>query len=312
MRALIVDHTQMSHLRFGEAPEPVPGPHDALIAVSAVSINFGDVQDTVESAQDGTIPGWEAAGTVLEAARDGSGPPVGTSVVTFGFTGAWAQVRAVDTGFLCEVPADADLGALATVPIAGVSALAALDRIGPLLGRRVLITGATGGVGRYAVQLARRGGATVYATTGDLERHAVALRALGADAVLASPEEVDGSLDGVIDTVGGRVLVAAFERLGRNGRLIALGHVTDEPEVFPAGVLLSRPGQDNRSVSTFFMPEATDFARGMSWLSREVADGAIDPGIAWRGSWNDVTTAIDLLRSRRLRGKAVLEVAPID
>lgn len=308
MRALIVDHSAPQHLRLGDATDPRPLPHQALVAIHAAALNYGDLVDNVQHAADGTVPGWEASGIVVEAASDGSGPAAGTPVATFGWAGGWAQLRAVDTVFLSDVPADADLGAMATVPIAGVSALAALDRIGPTLGRRILVTGASGGVGRYAVQLARLGGAHVIAVTGDLEKHGETLRRLGAHEVVASPERIDGSVDGVVDTVGGSALVQAFRLLRRDGTLVALGHVTDEPETFPVGTLTSRPGQDNRSIQTFFMPEATDFARGLHWLTRQVASGVIDPGIAWRGSWADADTAIDLLKNRRLSGKAVLEL----
>lgn len=308
MRALIVDHSAPHKLRLGEVADPVPLPHQALVAIHAVSINFGDLVDNVQKAADGTVPGWEASGVVVAAAADGSGPEVGVPVATFGWSGGWAELRAVDTSFLSDVPADSDFGALATVPIAGVSALAALDRIGPTLGRRILVTGASGGVGRYAVQLARLGGAHVIALTGNFKKHESTLRSLGAHAVVTSPDQIGESLDGVVDTVGGPTLVQAFHLLRRDGTLIALGHVTDEPETFPAGALTSRPGQDNRSIQTFFMPEAADFSRGLRWLTRQVSAGIIDPGIAWRGDWTEADTAIELLQNRRLSGKAVLEL----
>lgn len=205
------------------------------------------------------------------------------------------------------MPEGADLGPLATVPVAGGSALSALDRIGPLLGRRIAVTGATGGVGRYAVQLARLGGAHVIAVTSDPEAHNAALRALGADVVVA-PGGLPDRLDGVVDTVGGPLLVEAFGALAGNSTLVSVGHVTDEPEVFPVGALLSRHGQDNRSIATFYLPDSTDLGRGISWLAGRVAAGVVDPGIAWRGSWRDVGDVVEALRGRRLHGKAVLDV----
>ncbi|WP_235854915.1 hypothetical protein [Nonomuraea aridisoli] len=84
---------------------------------------------------------------VERAAADASGPSAGTPVVTLGHDGAWAELRAVDTAVIGAVPDGADPGAISTVPVAGASALRALRRIGPLLGKRVLVTGATGGVG---------------------------------------------------------------------------------------------------------------------------------------------------------------------
>ncbi|MBE9180153.1 zinc-binding dehydrogenase [Oculatella sp. LEGE 06141] len=308
MLALIVDHSTAHGLRLGEIPPPKPVPHEALVRVVAVSVNFGDLQDGVAGAPDGTVPGWEAAGIVERAALDGSGPPIGTPVVSLALNGGWAELRAVDARTLGVVPNGADLGAVSTVPVAGVSALSALDRIGPLLGRRIAVTGATGGVGRFAVQLARLGGAEVIAVTGDPKLHGEALRALGADQVVAPGRLPDG-LDGVVDTVGGPLLVEAFSALAGNGTLVAVGHVTEDPEVFPVGALLSRQGQDNRSLVTFFLLDSTNVGRGISWLAGKVSAGVIDPGIVWRGSWRDVDEVVEALRSRQLHGKAVLDAA---
>ncbi|MGW4801046.1 alcohol dehydrogenase catalytic domain-containing protein, partial [Nonomuraea sp. NPDC004297] len=202
MRALLIDHSTASGLRLGESADPVPRPHEALVRVRATSLNFGEVKHAIADAGDGAVLGWDAAGVVERAAADGSGPAAGTPVITLGLDGAWAELRAVDTATLGVVPAGADLGAISTVPVAGAGALRALRRIGPLLGRRVLVTGATGGVGRYAVQLARRAGAHVVASTGNPAEHGDGLRALGAHDVVAHPDQTGAPVDGVIDNVG--------------------------------------------------------------------------------------------------------------
>ncbi|GAA4980127.1 NADPH:quinone reductase-like Zn-dependent oxidoreductase [Nonomuraea thailandensis] len=308
MRALLIDHSTASGLRLGETADPVPEPHQALVRVHATSLNFGEVRHGIEHAGDGAVLGWDAAGVVERAAADGSGPAAGTPVITIGYDGAWAELRAVDTSMLGVVPAGADLGAISTIPVAGASALRALRRIGPLLGKRVLVTGATGGVGRYAVQLARRAGAHVVASTGDPAGHGDGLRALGAHEVVARPELADGLVDGVVDNVGGPQLVAAFDRLAAHGTLVSVGHGTGEAEVFPFGALFGDEGRHDRSVVTFYLLDGTDLVPDLTWLAARVAAGDLDPGISWRGEWKRADEAVAALVEGRLHGKAVLDV----
>ncbi|HEY1569584.1 MAG TPA: hypothetical protein VGF68_21310, partial [Solirubrobacteraceae bacterium] len=156
MRALVHDPDSPHGLRLGEAADPTADPGQALVRVEATSLNFGEVAFLADHAQPGDVAGWDAAGTVVATARDGSGPAAGSRVVTFGWAGAWGELRAVDADQLAVLPDGLDAGAAAALPVAGVTALRALRRLGAVIGRRVLVTGASGGVGRFAVQLGHR------------------------------------------------------------------------------------------------------------------------------------------------------------
>ncbi|MER8159521.1 zinc-binding dehydrogenase [Streptomyces sp. NPDC094472] len=307
MRALLVDHSAPAGLRLGEAGDPEPAPHQALVRVTATSLNYGEVAHRTE-APEGTVLGWDAAGVVERAASDGSGPAAGTPVVTLGADGGWAELRAVDTAMLGVPPAGADPGAISTIPVAGASALRALRRIGDTLGRRILVTGATGGVGRYAVQLARLGGAHVIASTGDPDAHGDGLRTLGAHQVVRDPAETDEPVHGVVDNVGGPQLVAAYDKLAAHGTLVSVGHVTGQPETFPFGALYGNEGRHDRSIATFYLLDGADIGPDLGWLAERVAAGDLDPQITWRGGWDRAEEAVTALLDRRLHGKAVLDI----
>ncbi|MBB5117395.1 alcohol dehydrogenase [Streptomyces eurocidicus] len=309
MRALLVDRSAPAGLRLGQAPDPEPAPNQALIRVTATSLNYGEVRFMLQEAPDGAVLGWDAAGVVERAAADGSGPAAGTPVVTLGVAGAWAELRAVDTDWIGTVPAGADPGAVSTVPVAGASALRALHRVGPILGRRILVTGATGGAGRYAVRLARLGGAHVIASTGDPDKHGDSLRAAGAHEVVAGPQAVGEPVDGVVDMVGGQQLVDAYGLLAQGGTLVAVGHSAHQGENFPFGALFADNGRHDRSIVTFSLPECSGLASDLTWLAHRVAAGELEPQISWRGGWGGAAEAVDALLQRRLHGKAILDIA---
>ncbi|ATY13079.1 alcohol dehydrogenase [Amycolatopsis sp. AA4] len=309
MRALVVDHSAPAHLAMAEVADPVPAPGEALIRVAAASLNFGEVKGATDpSAPDGTVIGWDAAGVVVQAAADGSGPAVGTPVVSVG-TAGWAELRAVPTNLIGTVPDGADLGAISTIPVAALSALHVLRRIGPVLGRRVLVTGASGGVGRYAVQLAARAGAEVVAISRD-PAQTEGLLALGAAEVRASADEVDRPVSGVLDNLGGPHLVAAFARLEAGGTLVTVGRSAEADVVLPPDAFLGTEGRHDRSIRTFFLlaDPAADFSADLTWLAAETAAGRLDPGISWRGPWDRYAEAAEALVGRTLHGKAVLEI----
>jgi NADPH:quinone reductase len=301
VQALIVDPEAPDAMRIADVAEPTIGPTEALIEVHHISLNRGDLND----ARSGRIPpggvlGSDAAGVVTEASRDRSGLGVGARVVALA-QGAFAERIAVEVDSVAEVPESVDLSEAAALPVAGLAALRALRAAGPLLGRRVLITGASGGVGRFAVQLAARAGAHVIASVGSVAR-AQGLAERGADEVVVGLDGLEQPVHVVLDNVGGPQLVAAWRLLAPGGSLQSIGWTSGEPAVFPPYSTIGPP----KSISSFL--NQGDAAEELSTLVGLVADRSLSVGIGWRGPWKQFAEAAEMLRGRRVNGKAVLDV----
>ncbi|MGY0057359.1 zinc-binding dehydrogenase [Streptomyces sp. LZ34] len=303
MRALLYDPEAPQGLRLGAAPEPEPDESQALVEVRAASLNFGELAYREERARPGQVLGWDSAGVVVRAAADGSGPAVGTRVVSFGPPGAWAERRAVDIAELAVVPDPVDLGAASTLPGAGVSALQALRRLGPVIGRRVLITGASGGLGRFAVQLAALAGAYVIAAVGSPER-GEGLLELGADEVVVGLEGITAPVFGVLDNVGGSLLAEAFALVEPGGSAQSIGKASLEPTTIDFE--RERLAGGGRRLEPFVV--RSPFGPDLAYLVGLLAKGRLNPQIGWRGSWKRAPEAVEALLGRRVRGKAVLDI----
>jgi NADPH:quinone reductase len=304
MKALIVDPNARRGLRFGEVAEPTPTAAQALVKVHAISLNWGEVSFLDHMHRPGDVPGWDAAGVVVRPAADGSGPPPGTRVATAGWNGAWGELRAVDTSELVRLPADMDFGVASALPAAGVTALRALRSLGSVVGRRVLVTGASGGVGSFAVQLARRAGAHVVASVSG-EGRGESLRKLGAREVVVGLDAVSEPFHGVRDNVGGSLLARALALVAPAGTLVSIGNASLEPSTIDFEQERSRGG--DRRIEVFTVGGA-GYGTDLSYLVELVALGELDPQIGWRGNWRQAADAADALLERRVRGKVVLDL----
>jgi NADPH:quinone reductase-like Zn-dependent oxidoreductase len=304
MRALLTS-AQEPHAELGEAPDPQPGPSEALVEVRAFSLNRGETKRLATS-EPGSVHGWDLAGVVRRAAEDGSGPPEGARVVGLVNPGAWAELAAVPTESRAELPDGISFEQAATLPVAGLTALRALEIAGFVLGKRVLVTGASGGVGRFAIQLAKLAGAYVTA----IARRQDGLRNLGADEVADEIPSDGPEYDVVIDAVGGGVLGAALQRVTAGGRVINFAATVDEPVSYPAREFFGRaPGATLHGLYLFAeLAHTRSGARDLRRLADLVDEGVVDPQIDMTASWSQYAEAIEALLDRRVNGKAVLTI----
>nr|WP_245499953.1 hypothetical protein [Mesorhizobium sp. M4B.F.Ca.ET.089.01.1.1] len=155
MLALVIASDSATGLRLADVEDPRPLANEALIAVHATSLNRGELR-LLAIRPNGWIPGQDIVGVVERAAADGTGPGVGTRVAALVDEHGWAQRVAVPTDRLAVLPDGIGFGSAATLPVAGTTALRTLRHGGDLAGQQVLITGASGAVGRFQIQIALR------------------------------------------------------------------------------------------------------------------------------------------------------------
>jgi NADPH:quinone reductase len=307
MRALLARPSAPHGLELGEIDSPRPGYDQALVAVRAVSLNRGEAR-YLPRRDEGTVHGWDVAGVVERAAADGSGPAEGERVVGLASEGAWAEQAAVPTARLAGLPDEVSFEDAATLPVAGMTAVRALELAGPLMGRRVLVTGASGGVGRFAIQLARDGGAHVTGVSSSPER-AEGLAEVGADEVISELAAEGEPFDVILESVGGPSLSAALARVAPWGTIVTFGNSSSEETTFDVSPFYALPGARLIGLRVFDeVDRHGSGVRDLRLLAERVATGRLDTQISVTRSWREAGPTLDDLIERRVRGKAVLTI----
>jgi NADPH:quinone reductase-like Zn-dependent oxidoreductase len=309
IQAITVDPNVLGKLAVNSVEDPRQSGDRALVRVSAISLNRGEV-NRAQSSPAGTRLGWDIAGVVEAAAGDGSGPKAGNRVVGVMRTGAWAELVAIPSADLAVLPDNVSFAAAATLPVAGLTALYALDRGDGLVERNVLVTGASGGVGHFAVQIAKRAGAHVVGLVRQ-PGHAGIVEEAGADAVVADEtgeaSRAHGPYDLILESVGGQVMGNNLTMLAPGGQLVLYGTSGGGPATFDTRQA-SANGLTVSTLRVFTLITRDTGAVGLGRLARMVGDGSVKPLISVEASWREAGAIARQLIDRGFPGKAVLTV----
>lgn len=311
IRAVVVDPETAGRLVIKSLPMRAALPSQALVRVKAISLNLGEVRRALTMAEAGWRPGWDLAGVIEQPAADRSGPPVGARVVGFLPAGAWAEAVVVPTNALAPLPDNVSFAQAATLPVAGLTALYALEQHGAIIGRRVLVTGASGGVGHLAVELANRAGAYVVASVRRPEREKHA-RSAGAHEVVVGEDPSAaagfGPYDLILESVGGDSLGAALKMIAPDGMCVLYGVSASSTTTFDAATFMRTGGARLYGFILFHEILSRPASQGLARLVAMVAAGRLNPQIELEAPFAQIAEVANKLYSRGIAGKAVLHL----
>ncbi|MEM8716244.1 MAG: zinc-binding dehydrogenase, partial [Cyanobacteria bacterium P01_G01_bin.4] len=282
--------------------------------VTHYSLNRGEFS-LAKNAPTGNSIGWDYVGTIAQPASDGSGLPEGTRVVGWRpEMDAFAEYAIGDPNYFAPIPDGVSNTQAATLPVAGLTALAAIDKGTRLLGNSVMVTGITGGVGYFALQLASLTGARVVAQVRKLEQENFA-RSMGADAVVVTADgsglETEGPYQLVVDGVGGPLFGKLLENTTKGGTLVSYGasggydiRFSSYPALFGNGGQRSVYG-----LTLYTETELQSSSDALARLLQLVEEQDVEVPTIVEANWLETPQYAQDLLDRKFKGKAVMEVS---
>lgn len=290
-----------SVLSYDTIAKPRPRAGEVLVRVRAAGVNpidwklrsgrFGQREPTAP-----VIPGFDLSGDVAALGPGVAGFAVGDAVfAVIDDQGAYAEYAVVPTKQLVRKPANASYAEVAAIPTAGLTALQAVDALDLQPGETVVIQGASGGVGHFAVQLAKLEGARVVAVASGANERFV--RGLGADEFVdyreQAVEDVVKDADAVLDAVGGDTLAHSYQLLKQGGRILSVAGRMDAAKLAARRLEGRTLGMDGN---------AADLQR----LADLVAAGKLHVEVAKTLPLADARAAHEESETGHARGKIVL------
>jgi len=306
MRALVADPAASPALKLADVPEPSPAPGQVLVKMEAASINRGEIRNAGKQ-PPGTVIGWDVAGTVAALGDGVREFDVGQRVVGLnGRGGAFAELVALPVEWTAPLPAACDAVRASTLPVAGITAVGILRLARAHAGDRVLVTGAAGGVGLLAVQLAREAKATVTGQAGSQER-AAAVREAGAEALVhpGDGSDVGGQFDVVLDGIGGPMLGPLLRAAAPNGRVVVYGNSADAESTFRVEDFYGK-GVTIFGFRIFTSVPPDQAVRDLANLVDQVVAGKLEVRVQATAPLADALGLVRDLYDRKVTGKVVI------
>jgi NADPH:quinone reductase len=306
MRALVADPSSSPALALADVPEPTPGPGELLLRMEAASVNRGEIR-TAAAKTAGTVIGWDVVGTVLGAGEGAEGARTGERVLALSpGAGTFAELVVVPAEWALPLPAGSDLVTASALPVAGLTAVNILRLTRTHAGDRVLVTGAAGGVGSLAVQLAVAEKAEVTGQVGGQERAAFVTE-LGATALVhpGDGSEVDGQYEVILDAIGGPMFAPLLRALAFKGRMLLYGNsaggsCTFRPEdLYPKAVSV-------QGFRVFQSVPPDQGVRDLGMLAELVDAGRLRVPVQATAPLAEALPLLADLMDRRVTGKVVL------
>lgn len=312
IRAVVVDSAAPGKLAIKPVELRDPDRDEVGVRVTAISLNRGETRRALQVAEPGWRPGWDFAGVVETAAADGSGPKPGTRVVGLLPSGAWAERVNCRTHAVAALPDTVSEAEASTLPVAGLTALHALRQGGLLLGRKVLVDGASGGVGHLACQLATAAGAFVWGHI-RREEHRAAVAEWCGDRIVFGRDLGAAKSYGpfwlILDSLGGSALAAALGMLQPNGTCVTFGVSEAGTATFESRNFFGTGGARLYGLTLFHELMSVERAGiGLGLLAELIAVKKLRPQIAVEAPWSEIGTIARRLIDREFTGKAVLHI----
>ena len=328
MRAIVVDQFgPPERLRVGEVAKPMPGPDEVMVAVHAAPVNYVDLLVVGGTYQFlpplPFIPGKGPAGVVAALGETVTSLRIGDRVLAMTEQGGYAEAVTVRADHCYRLPPSMSFNEAASLSLVYDTAWFALrERARLETGETVLVLGASGGVGRAAIQLAHAMGARVLAGILRPER-AASVRAAGADAVIdLSAADLRDSLrsqvyaategrgaDIILDPLGGPIFEAAMRALAWRGRLVVIGFAAGPiPTIRTNYLLLKNVEISGLQISDYRKRRPAQVATCFAEIFSLHEEGRIRPAKAIAFPLGRAGQALAAVRDRRIAGRAVLQL----